>query len=64
MRKHTEQPADVEPVIVGEITGGTNWGDALNRVDVVVRLGARVHVMHETAADLFKVFRTVNVEAL
>ena len=26
LRKHTEQPADVEPVIVGEITAGTNWG--------------------------------------
>ena len=62
LRKHTGQPADVEPVIVGEITGGTNWGDALNRVDVVVHLAARVHVMHETAADPLKAFRTVNVE--
>lgn len=62
MRKHTEQPADVEPVIVGEITGGTNWGDALNRVDVVVHLAARVHVMHERAGDPLKAFRTVNVE--
>jgi len=62
LRKHTEQPADVEPVIVGEITGGTNWGDALNRVDVVVHLAARVHVMHETAADPLKAFRTVNVD--
>jgi nucleoside-diphosphate-sugar epimerase len=62
LRKHTEQPADVAPVIVGEITGGTNWGDALNRVDVVVHLAARVHVMHETAADPLKAFRTVNVE--
>ena len=25
LRKHTKQPADVEPVIFGEITAGTNW---------------------------------------
>jgi len=54
-------PAGVEPAIVGPIDGKTNWTDALNDVDVVIHLAARVHVMRETAGDPLTEFLEVNL---
>ena len=54
-------PAGVEPAMVGPIDGKTNWTDALNDVDVVIHLAARVHVMHETAGDPLAEFLEVNL---
>lgn len=45
-----------------EIDGGTDWRDALQGASVVIHLAARVHVMHESAADPLAEFRKVNVE--
>lgn len=39
-----------------------NWTKVLVGIDVVVHLAARVHVMHDTAADPLTAFRAVNVE--
>ncbi|MFI3136663.1 MAG: SDR family oxidoreductase [Methylococcaceae bacterium] len=47
-------------VVVGDINGQTDWHTALSGVDVVIHLAARVHVMHETAADALFAFRLVN----
>lgn len=47
---------------VGNIDAQTQWQSALNGVDVVVHLAARVHVMQETNADPLSAFRAVNTE--
>ena len=49
-------------VVVGEIDGNTNWANALQGVDVVIHLAARVHVMRESFANPLAEFRKVNVE--
>lgn len=45
-----------------EINGSTDWRDVLQGVSVVIHLAARVHVMHENAANPLAEFRKVNVE--
>lgn len=49
-------------VHVGNIDGQTEWGEALEGIDAVVHLAARVHVMNDTAPDPAALFRQVNVE--
>jgi nucleoside-diphosphate-sugar epimerase len=61
LRKHGELPGSVEPALVGEINGATDWGSALRDVDIVIHLAARVHVMHDEASDPLEEFRRVNV---
>ena len=57
---NTEVDYFVEP-IVGSIDTDAVWISALNDVDVVIHLAARVHVMQDTAADPLAEFRKVNV---
>jgi UDP-glucose 4-epimerase len=40
-----------------------DWSAALDGIDAVIHLAARVHVMRETAADPLALFRAANVEA-
>ena len=47
---------------LGDIGPTTEWSGALDDVDAVVHLAARVHVMHDTEADPLAAFRAVNVE--
>jgi nucleoside-diphosphate-sugar epimerase len=49
-------------VVVGDIGPDTDWGQALNGVDTVVHLAARVHIMEDTASDPLAEFRRVNVD--
>ncbi len=51
----------VAPIRVGDLAADVDWAAALDGVDVVVHCAARVHVMHETAADPLTAFRAVNV---
>lgn len=46
---------------LGDIGPSTNWSGALEDVDAVVHLAARVHIMHERAANPLEEFRKVNV---
>ncbi|MDK4731220.1 SDR family oxidoreductase [Rhizobium sp. CNPSo 3490] len=46
-----------------EITDGTDWTAALEGVDVIVHLAARVHIMNDRAADPLAEFRRVNTAA-
>ena len=46
---------------VGNIDSTTNWSGALEHVDAVVHLAARVHIVHEGAENPLKEFRKVNV---
>jgi nucleoside-diphosphate-sugar epimerase len=47
-------------LMVGQIDGQTQWQSALDGVDTVFHLAARVHVMNETASDPLTAFRDVN----
>ncbi len=53
---------DVESVVIGAIEGNTDWRNALQGVNVVVHLAARVHVMHDHTANPLAEFRKVNVD--
>lgn len=55
-------PASVEQCVVGDLSGSTDWREALRGVDAVVHCAARVHVMQDTAQDPLSAFRGVNVE--
>lgn len=59
LRSPQELPC--ETVSVGGIGPDTDWSKALQGIDVVVHLAARVHVMQENAADPLAAFREVNV---
>lgn len=58
-----EKRSDCEYYEVGDFTENPVWDDALNGVDSIVHLAARVHVMQETSANPLTVFRKANVEA-
>lgn len=60
LRKQGDLPSSVEPVVVGEINGATDWSGALSDVNIVLHLAARVHVMCDAADDPLKEFRRVN----
>lgn len=46
---------------VGEIGPQTNWTNALQNIDVVVHLAARVHMMHEVGENPAALYQEVNV---
>jgi nucleoside-diphosphate-sugar epimerase len=50
-------------VTLGPLDQQTDWSSALDGIDVVVHLAARVHVMHDTSADPEMEFRKANVDA-
>ncbi len=54
-------PENVEAFATGDICADTDWRASLVGVSVVVHAAARVHVMHEIAADPLEAFRAVNV---
>lgn len=49
-----------EPAVVGDIGPDTDWTAALDGVDAVIHMAARVHVMRDKAADPLAEFRRVN----
>jgi nucleoside-diphosphate-sugar epimerase len=55
-------PEQVLPIVTGDLNPSTDWSFALEGVAVVVHSAARVHVMHDTAADPLTAFRAVNVD--
>lgn len=57
-------PVGVTRVAIGDLGPETNWTQALEDVDVVVHLAARVHVISErkNQAEALRVYRRVNVE--
>lgn len=60
-RSAVDLGAGVQSVVVPSLAAGTNWSSVLARVDVVVHLAARVHVMRDTSADPLAAFRAVNL---
>ncbi|AHG46133.1 NAD-dependent dehydratase [Rhizobium leguminosarum bv. trifolii CB782] len=55
-------PADMRNFPI-DITSETDWTAALDGVDVVVHLAARVHIMNDRAADPLTEFRRINTAA-
>ncbi len=55
-------PDGCEVRVVGDLGPDTDWSAALEGVDAVAHLAARVHVMRERAADPLAAFRRTNVE--
>ncbi|MBW9333432.1 SDR family oxidoreductase [Herbaspirillum sp. RU 5E] len=51
----------VEYVLVGDLNEDTDWRNALEGIDAVIHCAARVHVMHDTAANPMEEFRRTNV---
>lgn len=62
VRHQCQLPVGVRVSLVGSINGETDWSDALEGVDEVIHLAARVHVRNDSAADPLAEFRKVNVE--
>ncbi len=54
--------SEVDKVIVENLAAKTNWGKALEQVDAVVHLAARVHVMQDSVSNPLEEFRKVNTE--
>lgn len=54
-------PAGVEGVKVGSIEDFNNVFSGLGRVDAVVHLAGRAHVMSDSSADELELFRKINV---
>jgi nucleoside-diphosphate-sugar epimerase len=62
VRRKAESLAEViRQVQVGELLPATDWGQALQDVDVVVHCAGRVHVMQDDAMDPLQAYREVNV---
>lgn len=62
VRTPATHPLGSVPIVcVGEIVGTTDFAVALMGITTVVHLAARVHVMHDTAAEPLAAFRAVNV---
>lgn len=55
-------PPSVKQIPVGDLLPDTDWQAALNGVDTVVHLAARVHIMDDRAEDPLAAFRHVNFE--
>jgi len=53
--------ADGRIEYIGNITAKTDWSKALTRIDCVIHLAARVHVMKETAANPLQAFQQTNL---
>ena len=52
----------VEPVAIEPLGPDTVWGHALEGVDIVFHLAARVHIMDDPTVDPLAEYRTVNSE--
>ena len=55
-------PQGVDSVEIGTIDSGTDWRPAIEGIDIVVHLAARVHVMDDSSADPIIEYRKTNVD--
>ncbi len=55
-----ELPVEADRVVIDDIGPETVWSHAVDAVDAVVHLAARVHMTGEDAATALPLFRTVN----
>lgn len=62
LRRALDKQSNEDCQIVGDINARTDWSKALVKIDSIVHLAARVHVMNDSSADPLSEFRKVNVE--
>ena len=62
VRRDAGLPDGCEARVVGDLGPDTDWSAALDGVDAVAHLAARVHVMRDRAADPLAAFRRTNVD--
>lgn len=55
-------PANADTVLIGNLDGNTDWSASLKDIEAIIHTAARVHIMHDAAADPLAEFRRVNVE--
>ena len=56
-------PPSIQQTPIGDLLPDTDWTPAINDVDTIIHLAARVHVMHDKAADPLEEFRRTNTAA-
>jgi nucleoside-diphosphate-sugar epimerase len=61
LSKKTALPPGMDIVEIGSIGPSTEWEAALEGIDTVVHLAARVHVVNESSADPISSYRNANV---
>lgn len=61
-RAQQDIPFGMKSVFINSLENDVNWSNALEAVDIVIHLAARVHVMHEFVIDPLAEFRKVNVK--
>jgi nucleoside-diphosphate-sugar epimerase len=61
-RTYSSKTDAVDSVVVGNIDTSTDWSPALDGIDTVIHLAARVHVMADKAPDPLAEFRKLNVD--
>jgi nucleoside-diphosphate-sugar epimerase len=61
-RPEHQFPSSIEATRISALDGNTEWGAALEGVDVIAHCAARAHVMRELSADPLAEFRRVNVQ--
>jgi nucleoside-diphosphate-sugar epimerase len=61
-RAHSDCDSCFDSHVVNNIDASTNWSPALNGVDAVIHLAARVHIMRDTTRDQLAAFRQVNMD--
>lgn len=54
---------DQDNIVCKDISSNTKWHDVLNKVDVVIHLAGRAHVMHEESNNPYALYRAINVDA-
>ena len=57
----TRLPDGVETIKIDSVGLETDWSGALEGIDIVIHLSARVHVMKDSTADSLAEYRQVNV---
>jgi nucleoside-diphosphate-sugar epimerase len=62
LRSQGDVHTDVKTVAIGDINAATDWSVALDAINTIVHLAARVHVMNDAASDPLAEFRRVNVD--
>ncbi len=53
----------LKPFVVGDLSEQSNWKEALQGIDVVIHLAARVHVMNDNELDPLTEYRKINTNA-
>ncbi|WP_459950485.1 UDP-glucose 4-epimerase family protein [Denitratisoma sp. agr-D3] len=62
VRSLNSKPDGAEAFAIGSLSSVTDWTEVLSKVEQVVHLAARVHVMNDKSSDPLAEFRRVNVE--